>query len=73
MAVHFCHDGGNGTTPSDGHSEVMDRVDIRRLPDTLDFLENAAYPSLQPERPTWRKTRGCGHHQQAPRKFCMTF
>jgi hypothetical protein len=49
MAIHLCHDGGDGTTPADSHAQVMDRVGIRRFPDTSELLEYAAHPRPQPE------------------------
>jgi hypothetical protein len=72
MTVHFCHDSGDRTTPADGHSEVMNRVDIRRFLDAPNFREYTAHPRSQPERPT-SPTRGSGDHQQTPRKLCITF
>jgi hypothetical protein len=65
MAIHLCHDGGDGTTPADGHAQVVNRAGIRGFPNTPKLLEYAAHPRPEPEaRLASRAERGASGHQE---------
>jgi hypothetical protein len=53
MAVYFLHDCGDGTTTANRHAEVMNRIRIRKFPHAAEFLEDPAYPSMQPQLRRW--------------------